>query len=982
MVRGKNGKHYINHLASSAVFAKLSESQPFKILTITLVVCFLSFFTASCQNYNYIQFTTKDGLPGMTVYDICQDKDGFIWCATDNGLARFDGRTFKTFTIEDGLPDNDVLTIYNDTKGRIWIGTFKNEISYYYKGQIYNRFNDTILAKISIQKSVNHFHETGFGSIMISDLDSYYEITSNGLVNLIYSKSEVSGPNVGSLGYDWLNGKFGYTIGDSLFEYNGADKKFAGKIDFSGLRKFVYGRLNSSIDTPKLEIPYTPIRITLISGMPRYVSTVSGSYIVDTINLKFNNLFLSGKTVSNTFSDNEGNLWFSTVGFGLYKLSAYSESINKVYSSLNYQKPIYCIHENSQGVYLGLDNSKLAFYSVSGKSREIDYKKFLDKGLLNTSTNRLNSILSLPDKSLLLGFDAFLLKENFSDQICLRLTSIKNLFLASHGKLIVTSGNGVYLVDTKDFKITDTLYSRRALDALEFGQYYYFATLSGLRRKSKIDGKEEDISSIHPALTRRINDLYIFDNKLWISTADKGLVCLKRDTLYLHLTQDKGLSSNNCKKVFGNGNELWIATNKGVTKIDVTNPYENIIIFDQSDLLRSDLVNDVLVNYNEVWIATNNGLTYFNKADVNPKPYCNIAIESINEVYYDIKGNNGIVLDYNNSSLIVEFLALSFRSSGRIKYYYQLKGRDSVVIESSSNFVSYKEIPSGKYEFLVFAVNKFGVKSNVITIPVTVKQPFWKSWWFIFLAIIFSIFLILAFLLLQQQYYRNRLEERNLLHKHLFNVEQYALQLQLNPHFIFNCLNSIQQFILKNNAEDANRFLAGFSVLIREALNNSTSRFISLSREIRFLERYLKLEQSRFNNKFSFSITVDSNLDPELDVVPVMLLQPYLENAIKHGLSNNITIDGMIELKFVNRGGILWCIIQDNGIGISVSRKKQSDYRRRSDVSAMRILKRRVEVLNETGNYNYMLKIIDLSDESDNLSGTRVEIKLHRVYGA
>lgn len=216
----------------------------------------------------------------------------------------------------------------------------------------------------------------------------------------------------------------------------------------------------------------------------------------------------------------------------------------------------------------------------------------------------------------------------------------------------------------------------------------------------------------------------------------------------------------------------------------------------------------------------------------------------------------------------------------------------------------------------------------------------------------------------------------------MFNVEQYALQLQLNPHFIFNCLNSVQQYILKNNAEDANRFLAGFSVLIREALNNSSSRFISLNKEIRFLERYLKLEQLRFRNKFSYLIHIDKSIDPEMDVVPVMLLQPYLENAIRHGISNSLKAEGRIELKFLNRGGLLWCIVEDNGIGITVSKQQQPAYAKKAEVNAMRILKRRIEILNETGNYNYILKVTDLSDLSEGFSGTRVEIKLHTVYGA
>lgn len=954
----------------------------FKRLADTALFFLIFAMSALSQHYNYVQFTTKDGLPGMTVYDICQDRDGFIWCATDNGLARFDGKRFKTFTIEEGLPDNDVLTVLSDKKGRVWIGTFKNEVSYYYKGRIYNKYNDTLLAKINIQRSVNHFHETSFGSIMISDLDNFYEVASDGRVKVIYKKAVTNQPDVGSLGYDWLNGRYGFVIGDSLFEYNGNFKKFVGEINLGNLRKFVFGRPSVVGDTPKLEIPYTPIRITAVKGMPLFVSTINGSYEVDTNKLRFNNTFLQEKTVSNTITDKEGNLWFSTIGFGLYKLSIYSKEINRVYSKLEFQEAIYSFNSLEGNVYLGLGNSKLAIYQKSGIKIEINYQKYLDKRISNASTNRVNAILPLKDRSILLGFDAFLLKESFHTQLCYPISAIKNFHLTEDGNVILTAGNGVYLFDPMNFKVKDTLFSKRGLDAVEFGNYYYIATLSGLKRISKQNGEEEDLSRIHPALARRINDLQPYNNKLWISTADKGLICFFRDTVAIHLTQEKGLSSNNCKKVFTSKNELWLSTNKGISKINLLNPFKSIIVFDESDLLRSEMVNDVWVNDEEVWVATNAGLTFFNKSDVNPSPYCNLNVESINGNYYDRNSNNSVTLEYKAPFLNVEFLAISLRSAGRIKYFYKLNGYDSAFIETTGTIASYNEIPSGSYKFIVFAENKFGVRSNIISIPVIVKEPFWRSWWFITSIVIATFFLVLAFLLLQQQFFRNKIEERNLLQKHMFNVEQYALQLQLNPHFIFNCLNSVQQYILKNNAEDANRFLAGFSVLIREALNNSSHRFISLNKEIRFLERYLKLEQLRFSNKFSFHIHIDKSIDPEMDVVPVMLLQPYLENAIKHGISNSLKSEGKIELKFLNRGGLLWCIVEDNGIGITVNKQQQPAYSKKAEVNAMRILKRRIEILNETGNYNYILKVTDLSDLSEGFSGTRVEIKLHTVYGA
>lgn len=975
-------KNVFSFFASIFYFKKEIELNRIRIQVITHFLIFCSFSAAFCQNYNYVQFTTKDGLPGMTVYDICQDNDGYIWCATDNGLARFDGKTFKTYTIEDGLPDNDVLTIMSDKKGRIWIGTFKNEVSYYYKGQIFNKFNDTILAKINIQRSVNHFHETNFGSVMISDLECIYEISSRNIIRQLIRIDDPSKTNVEHFGYGWYGDEFGFAYNDSVFSYDGNRIKFRGITSrkyYTG--KHTIGRLNG-LDTPIIKVPYDFIRSTIINYKPVFFNTINGAFEVDTILLKISRQYLPRRTVSNTVIDREGNFWFSTIGEGIYKMSSkYSFSIPMPTNRVNSSNTL-CYYRDTNLTCAGLTESRLAIIKKNGSIEIRNYENYLKNSRNNFVSNRLNSILGLPDQSILLGFDGFLLKETFRGVIRSSLPTIKNLSLNNIGNVIVTTGFGVFILDHVSLRILDTIYQKRGIDAVDFGGYYYLASISGLKRVHKTFRNEEDLSVVNPILGRRINDLFVEGDRLWIATADKGILCLRRNEILFHISMKNGLSSNNCRRIFKHRNELWVATNRGISKINCANPISNIVVFDESDFLQSNFVNDVWVNDSDVWVATNTGLTYFSKADVDPKPYCKLNIERVNGRYYDSLTQKEILLDYNASSLNVEFLALSYRSAGRIKYFYQLKGMDSSFVEGASSFASYKVIPSGKYEFIVFAINKFGVKSNILTIPVIVKQPFWKSWWFILLVIIFSIFLIFAFLLLQQQFYRNRLEERNLLHKHLFNVEQYALQLQLNPHFIFNCLNSIQQYILKNNAEDANRFLAGFSVLIREALNNSTSRFISINREVRFLERYLKLEQLRFNHKFSFNVTVDEKLDPDLNVVPVMLLQPYLENAIKHGVSSKLIQNGKIELKFINRGGVLWCIVEDNGIGISASRLKRAGDTRRSEVSAMRILKRRVEILNEIGNYDYMLKITDLSNESDKLSGTRVEIKLHRVYGA
>jgi hypothetical protein len=136
-----------------------------------ILLCQLLFLSSSAQDYNYIHYDTKDGLAGSTVYDLCQDRDGFMWFATDAGVSRFDGTRFKNFTIADGLPESEILKLFADSYGRVWIAPFKNTICYYYKGVIKTANNDAVLKKIRINSSLTNMKEDSEGNLLFLTID-------------------------------------------------------------------------------------------------------------------------------------------------------------------------------------------------------------------------------------------------------------------------------------------------------------------------------------------------------------------------------------------------------------------------------------------------------------------------------------------------------------------------------------------------------------------------------------------------------------------------------------------------------------------------------------------------------------------------------------------------------------------------------------------------------------------------------------------
>lgn len=237
------------------------------------------------------------------------------------------------------------------------------------------------------------------------------------------------------------------------------------------------------------------------------------------------------------------------------------------------------------------------------------------------------------------------------------------------------------------------------------------------------------------------------------------------------------------------------------------------------------------------------------------------------------------------------------------------------------------------------------------------------------------LLIILALLLfnsykLKQKHYRTELERKNI------DIEQRLLRTQMNPHFIFNSLNSINSFITDNNSDSAQSFLSKFARLMRYILENSRKTFVPVEDEINTLELNMQLEQLRFDNKFDFEINVDEKIDQEYTFIPPMLIQPFIENAIIHGIAGK-TGRGKIKVELKPEGKLMQCTIEDNGIG----RKKAMEIKRKSDSKkhrslGMKVTQERLDILNEKTEEDVSVKIIDLKDESGNPGGTKVELRI------
>ena len=304
-----------------------------------------------------------------------------------------------------------------------------------------------------------------------------------------------------------------------------------------------------------------------------------------------------------------------------------------------------------------------------------------------------------------------------------------------------------------------------------------------------------------------------------------------------------------------------------------------------------------------------------------------------------------------------------------------LDGYDKGWIYSGNrHFASYTYVPGGKYVFRVKASNNDGVWNETgISVPLEVIPPFWETWWFRTLLAVLIPSLIIYFVNRRIRFIKKREEEKSLLQKQLAELEMKALRAQMNPHFIFNALNSIQQQIVTNDTDNAFIYLDKFARLLRMILDHSEHSLLSLRDELRGLNLYIEIEALRFQHSFEYSIEIAEDINQDGIKIPGMLLQPYIENAIWHGL---LPKEGMrrMHISISLRDHMLYCSIEDNGVGrekaMSQPKKKQHESK------GMHITGERLNLIGKIEKTNARVTITDLKDEQGNPLGTRVELAI------
>jgi hypothetical protein len=418
---------------------------------------------------------------------------------------------------------------------------------------------------------------------------------------------------------------------------------------------------------------------------------------------------------------------------------------------------------------------------------------------------------------------------------------------------------------------------------------------------------------------------------------------------------------------------IAVATDRGIFLLDY-NPANPELTWTSTigaqDGLPSDEINDFSLIDSTLWIATPAGYASFPIEMVkNRALHPSVRIAQFIAAGKDHRESTNTLINYDQQGIRISFSGICFRSLGKFSYKYTLSGLDNEWHFTTNEQVEYPYLEPGNYTFQVFAQNHQGNWSTKpATFSFTILTPYWMSTWFriVIVATLLLIALFVFWAILSSQ--RRKLQMR----QDLNNAEQRALIGQMNPHFIFNSLNSIQSYYMTHDLAKANDFLSEFGTLIRSTLNNSRKPFVSLSNEVSEISTYLGLESLRLDHRFDFQITVAPELESKSFQIPTMILQPFLENAIWHGVSHLSTRKGLILIRFTLESWCIRCEIEDNGIGREKSMELRQAFSKKRKSHAMNIAAERISLMNGSGTAKISLDVIDLFDADGLSSGTKI----------
>lgn len=914
-----------------------------------------------------IHYTQSSGLTSESMYSCIIDRNRFVWFASETGASRFNGRVFEHFKAVESAA-NSFLYYKVDSKNRVWVNTIGDDIDYFENGSWHvSEYNKIVKSRA----------KSNLGSILIGTLET--------IVIFKYERSVL-------LAYDE----------DSMIKY----KLFENFLEARETYIMHYFVKDNQLNLITSKGNYK-LDLNFMKSKQRNTPDI-GCYFKDPIN-KQANFFKNNHRSKITLQPNipvEGEVFFHdntlylTENKGLFRYKKINDTLFRQEQEplLNIPCVSMAIDEN-KNLWVCTQLDGVYFYPyLLGKSY-VDVSLKGDFFLKALPVKPMYKVLTRRGKVISCFNDKFKEERNFNvlsydfqvykgDEYYLTTRSLyknykrffmdynswyKSLLIDSRSdEIFVGAGDGLLKIWPKEEHLDSTLLANRIYGMTFYQNGILLGTDNGAflyknRKRTPFDlGPYASLKNILSIVQSRDSLLLFLSRNFGVLIKDHDEYVLLKENLDLLgspicvFTPQPGIiligSRNGLNVVHYKQHPLSIQYIKSFTN-------KNGLIDNKVNNIAFDMNNDQLL------ITFNHAIQSLPlKAILSKRQDTKLYFKYISSENSSYNSFENIRIKHFENNIEIGFDVIDYALENRKGFSYRLLGVSNKWNVVNGNSVKFSDLSPGDYVFELKLQNQYNSDNEVIALKFKVVPAYWQTLWFKLTVTIVVLSVLFWLLMIRHRKIINREREKNKLEKEHALLELEAIKAQVNPHFIYNCLNSIKLSIVKEDNKGAEKQLSTFSKLVRETLDYSKTDFISLGKEMIYLDKYLQMEKLRFKEKLEYLITSNvSNMEETL--IPCLLIQPFVENAVKHGLSKNGSDTSVIKIDFDLKENVIVCKVEDSGCGIDAQILNKKDL-----PSGLGLSKKRAQIYNGIYNMDIRINIINKNTLNKNNSGTLATI--------
>lgn len=942
-----------------------------------------------CQNPYSITIDKTSGLPSNSVYDIFQDSKGFMWFATGKGLCRYDGNHTKVFTA-DFQTSKSGSCIAEDAFGRIWYCNFDGYLYYVEKGSLKALSQESSLGYFRFGIINNELFLIQPECIFVYDLKSLKVKAKHALedkeIRSCYATKDnfyVLGNNLYELGNK--NGIIKHDLPKNFYKdiitpiiNTWQEKIIINSKSTANYYSFEKGKFHKY----KLNNPAKFTQNTAITDDAIWICTPNGVHKND-LKSNQNKTYFTDQNISFVYKDKHSNYWVSTLNKGVLYIQDFSN---------NY------IDLDPRPISLAMGKNKIFIGAEKDLVYKLDYNSLQIEKIFETESNHSISQIFADTINENVFFNSFKFqildkKNNIRKEYPIAVKDIKKVddkyfTFASSGV------NGLFYINANKKSSWDYIFNKNLKNSFSgFNQAallintngksteynsinnsIYYATNNGLIAVTN-DGKSKEIKHNNETLFLTKIQKYK-DNIIGLSTAEKLYIIDSKNKISL-FKLPYFIAKEKFNRFFIRSQYCYLFSENSVYEYDFETGSTQKVMSLSNDMEATD----VILKNNQLLFATSKGIVIKNRNEMGnyPKPKLIINEIQINGKRREIQQLKHLNPEEND--ITINYSVLSFIPNENYRVSYNINHSGWKILDKNDKNLKLSSLSSGNYS-IQLAINYNNEKTELQTIQFEIKKPFWLNTFFLigmgmlFLGLIYSFY----------KWQIHKLKRKNELQLEKVNLEKNlnqsklkAIKSQMNPHFFYNALNTIQSFILSNDKKQAVNYLSKFSTLTRTILEMTEKDLVSITEEIKTLSLYLDIEKVRFNDDFNYEIQADTNVDADNTKIPSMFLQPFVENAVKHGLLHK-TEEKILKIYFEKVADQIKISIDDNGIGRKKSNELNQIKNNKHQSFATNAMQNRVNLLNQFTQKNISIEYIDKQNQNNQSLGTTVIFLIPILY--